>query len=416
MRRTYLLLLALFPAANLAAQRRPAGLDSVLPPVVIGRQAVIHSKRLGEDRPVLVHLPRSYNAQPTMRYPVLYLLDGDAHFPSVSAMVDFLASNSRAPEMIVVGVPNTRDRTHDLTPAATQRSVRFPVWPGSTDSATQSFPTAGGAPKMRAFLTEELVPWVETGFRTAPYRILVGHSFGGLFALDALAESPRSFNAYVAISPSLWWDQGLYEKRIETALAHAALDGRALYMTTGSREPSEMIDPARALAAALDSAHVAGFRSWYQVMPSETHNSNPLRTTYDALEHIFAGWEPPDSAIAGALRGDIAAMEEHYAELTQRFGFPVTLMPDQINVVAYLNLQAKKVDYAVSLFRRNVTDAPQYANGWDSLADGLEAQGKLAEALAAAEKAVSLGTAQKDPQINAYQAHLDRLRKLAPRR
>jgi predicted Zn-dependent protease len=89
---------------------------------------------------------------------------------------------------------------------------------------------------------------------------------------------------------------------------------------------------------------------------------------------------------------------------------------DQVNQAGYLNLQAKRIDAAVALFRRNVTANPEYANGWDSLADGLEAQGKLAEALAAQEKAVALGTAQKDLALGAYADHLERLRRLVPRR
>jgi predicted alpha/beta superfamily hydrolase len=386
-------------------------------PITIGEQTSLRSGILGEERPILVHLPRSYSAASSTRYPVLYLLDGDAHFATVTAMVDFLAGNGRAPEMIVVGIPNTRDRTHDLTPATDSGVVKFAMSPGSRDTVSQRFPTAGGAPKMQAFLTTELAPWIESRYRVAPYRVLVGHSFGGLFAVDALTRAPRSFNAYVAISPSLWWDHGRYVKQVEQTLTRAPLSGIALYMTTGAREPAaDMIDPARHLAAALDAAHPAGFRSWYKVMPAETHGSNPLRTTYDALEQLFAGWEPADSVMeAVAVRGDLGPLEAHYATLTRRFGFPVTVSVDQINQAGYLNLQAKRVDAAVALFRRNVRDHPDYANGWDSLADGLEAQGKIAEAIAAQEKAVALGTAQKDLALGTYATHLDRLRKLPVR-
>ena len=59
--------------------------------------------------------------------------------------------------------------------------------------------------------------------------------------------------------------------------------------------------------------------------------------------------------------------------------------------------------------------SPDYANGWDSLADGLEAQGKLAEAMQAQEKAVQVGEAQQDPLLADFRAHLERLRKAAKR-
>jgi tetratricopeptide (TPR) repeat protein len=151
-------------------------------------------------------------------------------------------------------------------------------------------------------------------------------------------------------------------------------------------------------------------------MPTETHGSNPLRTEYDALERIFDGWEPSDSLNnAALLAGDVAPLEAHAAALTARFGFPVTISPDEVNQMAYFNLEQKNLDVAMRLFRHNVERSPDYANGWDSLADGLEAQGKPAEALAAQEKAVKLGEAQRDPRLPQYRAHLDRLRKAAKR-
>ncbi|AHG91241.1 esterase [Gemmatirosa kalamazoonensis] len=406
-----LVLLALVAALPAMAQS-PA--DTSAKPITIGVQTAIRSTILGEERPLMIHLPPSYTARPKAVYPVVYLLDGDAHFAAVSAMADFLARNSRAPEMIVVAIPNTKDRTHDLTPPAAAGVTKLAV--SDRDTVTQSFPTAGGAAKLRAFITDELAPWVQSRYRTAPYRILVGHSFGGLFAVDALASTPRAFDAYVAISPSLWWDDGKYVKRAETAIAAAALDGRALYMTTGEREGSSMIDPARELAATLDARHPAGFRSWYRVMPTETHNSNPLRTEYDALERIFAGWEPPDSVtMAAVVKGDVAPLEAYHAALTKRFGIPTAVSPDDINQMAYYHLQQKHLDIALKLFRHNVERSPDYANGWDSLADGLEAQGDLAGAIRSQEKAVAVGEAQQDPALPTFRAHLERLRGAAKR-
>jgi hypothetical protein len=396
------------PLPARAQARAQARADTAL--VSIGVRTSLKSAILGEPRPLLVHLPPSYGSASRASYPVLYLLDGDAHFAAVSAMVDFLARNKRAPEMIVVGIPNTRDRTHDLTPPADTGAMLLTV--SSRDTVRQRFPTAGGAAKLRAFITDELAPWVQAQYRAAPYRILVGHSFGGLFAIDALAQTPRAFNAYVAISPSLWWDNGRYAKRVETTLAAAPLDGRVLYMTTGEREGSDMIDPARELAATLDARHPVGFRSSFRVMPTETHGSNPLRTEYDALERIFDGWEPADSVSeAGFVHGDVSGLEAHAAELTQRYGFPVTVSPDEVNEMAYYHLQQKHLDVALKLFRHNVERYSDYANGWDSLADGLEADGQLAEALRAQEKAVKLGEAQRDPLVGQFRAHLERLKK-----
>ena len=413
MRRTRLVVHAALAVSLATGLLRAQPAPAADRPIIVGTQTSLKSAILGEDRPLMVHLPPSYPTATTAVYPVVYLLDGDAHFAAVSAMVDFLARNNRAPEMIVVAIPNTRDRTHDLTPPADTAPVRLAV--NARDTVTQRFPTAGGAAKLRQFITDELAPWVQSKYRTAPYRILIGHSFGGLFAIDALATTPRAFNAYVAISPSLWWDQGKYEKRMEGALARASLGGVSLYMTTGETEGHDMIDPARALAASL-AARTDGFRSWYRVMPTETHNSNPFRTEYDGLERIFDGWAPPDSVSnAALLRGDVALLEAHRAALAKRFGFPVTVSPDEINQLAYFHLQQQHVDVAVKLFRYNVQKTPDYANGWDSLADGLEAAHDLPGAVRAEEKAVQLGETQHDAALPTYREHLARLQKAAPR-
>src|SRR5262249_24820542 len=74
----------------------------------------IKSAVLGEDRTVLVRTPVGYESS-KIRYPVLYMSDGDAHINHTASTIEFLTQNGRIPELIVVGVTNT-DRTRDLTP------------------------------------------------------------------------------------------------------------------------------------------------------------------------------------------------------------------------------------------------------------------------------------------------------------
>ncbi|TFH66787.1 MAG: alpha/beta hydrolase [Gemmatimonadales bacterium] len=97
--------------------------------------------------------------------------------------------------MIVVAIPNTGDRTRDLTPAS------------ETEHAGTGFPTAGGADRFLGFLADELIPHIDSTYRTETFRVLVGHSIGGLFATHALLTRPDLFRGYVAISPILWWNR-----------------------------------------------------------------------------------------------------------------------------------------------------------------------------------------------------------------
>src|SRR5690606_31756899 len=186
--------------------------------IPIGACAVLRAEILGEARPYLVYTPPGYDAG-DQRYPVIYLLDGDAHFHHATGVAAFLAAQNRMPPAIVVGIANT-DRSRDLTPTRQPQP-----------------PTSGGADRFLEFLASELIPRIERDYRTAPLRILVGHSFGGLFAVHALISRPELFDVHIAASPSLQWDGELMAKRLEPLLAGTI--NEHLYFTLGT-EPAEI--------------------------------------------------------------------------------------------------------------------------------------------------------------------------------
>ena len=213
-------LLALTPLPGLAQERFHEA-------VSIGTVDSLWSAKLDEYRPYLVYTPPSYadTSSTPQRYPVLYLLDGDAHFHSVSGLVQILGTGVNGtfviPEMIVVAIPNT-DRTRDLTP--THTTVGFDGQP------TPAFEHSGGNPAFFSFLREELIPRIESRYRTMPYRVFVGHSFGGITTLNALYTIPETFDAYVAIDPSLWWDHEVLLRRAKGYFGSARLEHKALYV------------------------------------------------------------------------------------------------------------------------------------------------------------------------------------------
>jgi len=171
--------------------------------IAMGEAFAVDSTVMGEQRRVVVWTPPGY-AVNQRGYPVLYLTDADRQFGHTVTTVEFLSRNGRMPPMIVVGLFNT-DRTRDLTPYK--------------DSDTdQQLPTAGGGERFLRFIETELVPWVEGRYRTEKFRAFAGHSFGGLFALHALATRPELFDAVIAVSPTLAWRQGEPAKRIDTML------------------------------------------------------------------------------------------------------------------------------------------------------------------------------------------------------
>ena len=193
--------------------------------VTIGTVDSLRSTILGEQRKVLIYTPPSYKDTTftPRRYPVLYLLDGDAHFHSVTGLIQILATGVNGtfviPEMIVVAIPNT-NRMRDLSPTKVSSGPDGKPMPG--------LDATGGMGKFLAFIQRELTPHVDSAYRTSGYRALVGHSLGGITVVNALYTMPEAFNAYLAIDPSLWWDSNLLLKQARAKVsAPNAYTGRA---------------------------------------------------------------------------------------------------------------------------------------------------------------------------------------------
>jgi predicted alpha/beta superfamily hydrolase len=200
----------------------------------IGERFTLKSAILNEQRPYWVYLPASYHDKEfaPLRYPVLYLLDGDTHFQSASGVVQFMGENilnAQIPELIIVAILNTH-RARDLTPTHSTKGY------DGKDTATLAH--SGGGPLFLRFLKEELIPRVEGSYRTEPYRILVGHSLGGLFALDALLQAPPLFNAHIAIDPTAWWDNEYLLRSAQQIFKNGTAPKVSLYIALANDPPN----------------------------------------------------------------------------------------------------------------------------------------------------------------------------------
>jgi predicted alpha/beta superfamily hydrolase len=156
----------------------------------------LSSRSLGEARHINVHVPRSYSASRSSRFPVLYMPDGglDEDFAHVVNTVDSLIALGAIRPVIVVGVPNT-ERRRDLTGPTRVKS----------DSAIA--PHVGGSAAFRRFFGDELVPAIDARYRTTRERSIVGESLAGLFIVETFLREPTMFDHYIAFDPSMWWNR-----------------------------------------------------------------------------------------------------------------------------------------------------------------------------------------------------------------
>jgi uncharacterized protein len=377
--------------------------QNVAPPVP--ERITIHSRVLNEDRAILVRMPAAAQGQKG-RYPVLYLTDGDGHINEVGEIIDFLVSHGRCAPLIIVGIPNT-DRTRDLTPTHADAK-------GPDGTIEQAFPTSGGADKFLEFIQTELFPEIEKRYSPYPYRIFAGHSFGGLLAIHTLVTHPDMFNAYIALSPSLQWDDGHTLHQAQQFFAKQKEFNKTLFFSLANEgsTPNPMGQNFEELQKTLAGSVPKGFIVRSARYPDEDHGSTTLIGHYAGLRTVFDGWIMPRDPKDGSPVGGLKGIEQHYRELSDRFGFPVS-SEAAINQLGYGLLGQKKIEESVAAFQRNVELYPGSANVYDSLADGLEAAGKLDLARQNQQKAVTVGTVSGDPLLPQFKQHLDRLATMA---
>jgi predicted alpha/beta superfamily hydrolase len=389
-------LLAMLLRADAARAQAPPLYD-------VPERIVVKSQVLGEERTVLVRTPAGY-ARGTERFPVLYMTDGDAHIQHTSGTVSFLARNARMPDMIVVGITNT-DRTRDLTP------TRVEQLPGNPQAR---FPTSGGADKFLKFIETELIPLVESKYRTQPYRALAGHSLGGLFAVHTMFTRPELFNSYIAVSPSLQWDNFVLIDRAKEFFKARKELNRTLFTSLGN-EPGGIGDAFKLFREVLQKQQVTGF-VWEAVQyEDEDHGSVVLRSHYAGLRKVFDGWQFPRDPNTGAVAGGLKGIEEHYRKLSSRLNYSVLAPEPLMNQIGYQLMGQGNMEEAVAAFKLNVERYPGSANVYDSLGEAYERTGQLELARTNYEKAHALGQQTKNPNVSIYKTNLDRVAAQAKR-
>ena len=344
---------------------------------------IIHSKILNEDRKIYISIPTTISGQQTSPAPVLYLMDGDAHTALVTSQIQYLSeSYGELPQMIVVGIANySYDRIRDLSPTHSLAGA---------DSATSPFKTSGGGEKFIQFVKEEVMPFVEQNYNTLPYKILSGHSLGGLMSIYCLSAHPELFNAYIAVSPSLWWDNGIELKRATRNLNQTTVKNKVLFYSDGS-EGGDFHEKVLALEPILKEMGAIGFRYKYLYYPDESHGAEPVKAEYDALKFIYSKWKPSTTDTT------FEQVKQFYEHLSSEYGYAVVPPEMVVNTIAYdfMNKPSRLND-AIELLMMNVANYPTSFNTYDSLGDAYVQKGDKVKAISNYKKALELNPKSLD--------------------
>ncbi len=360
----------------------------------------IFSKTLSESRDFWVRLPDNFQPDNDEKYAVIYLMDGFSLESTLEAVYDNYWGHY-LPHMILVGVSNRKNRTKDLT--TSQIKMRH----GSAfDYET------GGAETFTKFMEEELIPYIDSKYPTMTYRTLIGHSHAGQFTINMLVNHAHLFENYIAIDPTLDWDNQKLLKQAKEKFKTEDYNGKSLFVSLAAEmlhiqnesitidnvmsDTSEFSLPARSIiefSQLVKSQNQLNF-SW-KVYHEDLHGTVPLPTIRDGLIFLFQWYqfkspqkfnnpETPIEELASLLK----EQEQIY---TEHFGVPTAPMVDEmLNGYGYMNMQMGQPEKAFMFFEMNIKQNPNSANAYDSMAEYYESQNDKENALKYLNKAFEL--------------------------
>lgn len=229
----------------------------------------IASKFVNEKRVINVWTPPQYDGN-TDSLPVLYMADGGIKedFPHIANTLAKLIEAKKIRPIILVGIENT-ERGRDLTGAS------------QTEADAQYCPLTDGAKNFRSFITDELIPEINKKYRCTNEKGLIGESLSGLFVMETFLLKPDSFDFYVAMDPSLWWNDHYLEKNAEKLLANLSKRNTKLWFAGSGAEDISV--HTKNLAKTIRRNAPPSLQWQYSNEPNEEHNTIFRATKEKAL-------------------------------------------------------------------------------------------------------------------------------------
>lgn len=273
-------LLAAF-AINLGgstADAQPSAAPHTAQPLVMGQVHTLRSGVLGTDRRIVVRTPAGYEEEAASRYNVVYVIDGGPgqDFPHLAGLAQSAEVNGTFDPIILVGIETVK-RREEITPPVADQALYL----------KELNATPGGSARFRSFIADEVKPWVEARYRTTGRDGVMGESLAGLFVVETLFKAPDLFDDFIAVSPSLWWEDMHYGRNAAAYLARLPFGERRLYLTLADEgyRHQEGVDR---LVAALKAKGPPGLQ-WLYVPQgdSETHASIYHGAALDAFRAFY---------------------------------------------------------------------------------------------------------------------------------
>ncbi|MDO9255238.1 MAG: alpha/beta hydrolase-fold protein [Bacteroidales bacterium] len=369
--------------------------------LVIAKSIKINSTVLGEERTIYVSTPAGYDDSKDS-YQVLYVIDGVSE---VIGLVNYLSGYGVCPQLIIVSIEEVNS-ARDMFPSKPEynRGTQ-PAKPWYTKKedaelrASRPGEKIGEADNYLSFIETELFPFIEKNYRTVPYRICCGHSKGGLCVTHAFVSHATMFNAYIALNPSLYWDDGLVMKTAEEKLASLEFKHKLFYFDIGENEVPSTIGDAFDFAQIIKKNASADLRWKLDYLANESHASGTAIGIINALKFIYEDWNFDTDKIK---TDGIGAIDSFYKNLSERFGYGISYDVSLLNNYGWGYLRSGQYEEAIKIFKENTLRFPDSPDAYNYLGEAYLAAKNTDMAISSYDKAVELATDLKDEKKVAF--------------
>ena len=302
----------------------------------------IDSELLKETRDIWAGLPANYDS--TKSYPVMYIMDAEWQFDISLAIMNELAANDKIPYHIVIGIPHIDHitRTKNLTFTSSDFNSN-----GKRDSIAAYYfskENTGGGATYFTHLSKEIVPFVDSSYKTNGFDVFIGHSLSGYYGAYILnMDSP--FNAFQLYDPSVWYNQGAaIEHFSKTTVGNHASNVFISTANGGKDRAQYNVDTHKEFYDALLQKGVNAELKVY----NEDHGSVRLVSLIDGLSNLYEGYSIGYISATDTIT--VQDAQRHYQDFSEKVDFTFDPPADVYRWIGFANHFQEKWQQAIEAY------------------------------------------------------------------
>lgn len=293
---------------------------------VVGKNYILNSAILEEDRSIQIYTPPSYEGSSEKSYPVMYVLDGQEYFLTAVAYQQMLFFRDKTPPFIVIGINTDRQKRRQLFYDESEKFI--------------------------GFIMEELIPYIDTNYRTmkSGERMFFGWEMAGGLGFELLGKYSDAFSAYMIASPTHFGRRLDYIKQLDLN----SESKKFLFVTAGPEE-NWIVEDTTFISTITQNNSL---NSRYAVFEREDHYSTPLKTMHEGLQDYFCDYKPVrrNTLKEYETYGGVSALRAYYQKRGERYNLSTDVHKETKH---FLFFNAEREDN-LEAFERFAAEFPNY--------------------------------------------------------